>query len=216
MRINEVEKLVGVTKKNIRFYEAEGLLSPPRSSANGYRDYGGGDVEALRRIKLLRKLGVPIEEIRRLQSGNQTVGDAMRRHQAVIDQDAENLSKARAVCGLMAQSGAAFWELDAAALLDQMEQMEQEGTRFMNKHKDDVRRRYVAPIVCAVLMAVMMIGFIWLMIWAFDADPAGAPPAPVLALLVGIPAAVIVGVAIALIQRLREIHGREEDDARRF
>ena len=32
MRINEVEALVGITKKNIRFYEAEGLLTPRRNS----------------------------------------------------------------------------------------------------------------------------------------------------------------------------------------
>ena len=99
MRINEVERLVGVTKKNIRFYEAEGLLTPRRSSENGYRDYAEADVEALRQIKLLRKLGVPIEEIRRLQSGRLTVADAMRRHQVTIDRDVENLTKARAVCG---------------------------------------------------------------------------------------------------------------------
>ena len=28
MKINEVEAAVGVTKKNIRFYEEEGLISP--------------------------------------------------------------------------------------------------------------------------------------------------------------------------------------------
>ena len=38
MKINEVEALVGIPKKNIRFYESEGLLKPERSS-NGYRDY---------------------------------------------------------------------------------------------------------------------------------------------------------------------------------
>ena len=37
MKINEVEALVGITRKNIRFYEAEGLLSPRRNSQNGYR-----------------------------------------------------------------------------------------------------------------------------------------------------------------------------------
>ena len=57
MKINEVEALVGITRKNIRFYEAEGLLSPRRNSQNGYRDYGETEVEVLRRIKLLRKLG---------------------------------------------------------------------------------------------------------------------------------------------------------------
>ena len=40
LKINEVEALVGITRKNIRFYEAEGLLSPRRNSQNGYRDYG--------------------------------------------------------------------------------------------------------------------------------------------------------------------------------
>ena len=80
MKINEVEALVGITRKNIRFYEAEGLLSPRRNSQNGYRDYGETEVEVLRRIKLLRKLGLPLEEIRQMQHGAYTVGDGMRRH----------------------------------------------------------------------------------------------------------------------------------------
>ena len=37
MKINEVEALVGITRKNIRFYEAEGLLSP-RLLAEGLRN----------------------------------------------------------------------------------------------------------------------------------------------------------------------------------
>lgn len=75
MKINEVEALVGITKKNIRFYEAEGLLTPRRNSDNGYRDYGEAEVEVLRRIKLLRKLGLPLEEIRQMLSGTHTLGD---------------------------------------------------------------------------------------------------------------------------------------------
>ena len=58
MKINEVEAAVGVTKKNIRFYEEEGLISPSREPGNGYRSYSQADVERLRRIKLLRKLDV--------------------------------------------------------------------------------------------------------------------------------------------------------------
>ena len=56
MKINEVEALVGITKKNIRFYEEQGLLSPRRNSENGYRDYGQEEVDTLRQIKLLRKI----------------------------------------------------------------------------------------------------------------------------------------------------------------
>ena len=73
VKINEVETLAGITKKNIRFYEAQGLLSPARNSENGYRDYGEEDVRVLRRIKLFRKMGLPIEEIRQMFAGVHTV-----------------------------------------------------------------------------------------------------------------------------------------------
>ena len=69
MRINEVERRVGVSKKNIRFYEEEGLLKPGRNAENGYREYSEADVEQLLKIRLLRQLSVPLEEIRRLQTG---------------------------------------------------------------------------------------------------------------------------------------------------
>ena len=48
MKINEVEAQVGVTKKNIRFYEEQGLLKPGRNLQNGYREYGDREVEQLR------------------------------------------------------------------------------------------------------------------------------------------------------------------------
>ena len=69
MKINEVEAAVGVTKKNIRFYEEEGLITPSREPGNGYRSYSQADVERLRRIKLLRKLDVPLAEIREMLEG---------------------------------------------------------------------------------------------------------------------------------------------------
>ena len=56
MRINEVERRVGVSKKNIRFYEEEGLLKPGRNAENGYREYSEADVEQLLKIRLLRQL----------------------------------------------------------------------------------------------------------------------------------------------------------------
>ena len=40
MKINEVETLAGITKKNIRFYVKQGLSAPKRNAENGYREYG--------------------------------------------------------------------------------------------------------------------------------------------------------------------------------
>ena len=217
LKINEVEALVGITKKNIRFYESEGLLTPRRNSENGYRDYGEADVETLRRIKLLRKLGVPLEEIRQMQSGIHTVGDGMRRHLVSLERDRANLEAAAHLCAELQDSNDRLEGLDAEALLERMEQMEQGGTTFMNKQKHDTkRRRYVAPVVMAFLMFLLMGACIWLVLWAYAADPAGAPPLPLLALIAAIPAVVILGVAAALVLRIREIRNGEEDDAKKY
>lgn len=37
MNINELERLTGITKQNIRFYEKKELLHPARNSINNYR-----------------------------------------------------------------------------------------------------------------------------------------------------------------------------------
>ena len=216
MKINEVEALVGITKKNIRFYEAEGLLTPRRNSENGYRDYGEAEVDALRRIKLLRKLGVPLEEIRQMQSGAHTVGDGMRRHLVTLERERKNLEAAARLCGELTDSQEKLDALDVGALLEQMAQMEQSGTTFQNKQTQDIRARYVAPVVITVLMVLLMLGLIWLFLWAFETDPAGAPPLPLLAVFLAIPAIVALGVVAALVQRVREIGKREIDDAKRF
>ena len=42
MKINEVEQVVGITRKNIRFYEEQGLIAPKRQIENGYRNYSEG------------------------------------------------------------------------------------------------------------------------------------------------------------------------------
>ena len=49
MTIKEIETRSGMTRANIRFYEAEGLLSPERCE-NGYRDYSEEDLKVLKRI----------------------------------------------------------------------------------------------------------------------------------------------------------------------
>ena len=112
MKINEVEALVGITRKNIRFYEAEGLLSPRRNSQNGYRDYGETEVEVLRRIKLLRKLGLPLEEIRQMQHGAYTVGDGMRRHLVSLERERQNLEAAIRFCGTLTDRRERLEELE--------------------------------------------------------------------------------------------------------
>ena len=216
MKINEVEALVGITKKNIRFYEEKGLLAPGRNSENGYRDYGEAEVAMLRRIKLLRKLGVPIEEIRRMREGTQTVGDGLRRHLVTLERERRNLDEAVRLCGLLQTCETPLSELDAEGFLQEVESLERAGTTFHNQQKRDVRTRYVAPVVITVLFVALMAGAIGLFLWAILMDPEESPPLPLIAVTIAVPALMIVGVVYALVLRIREIGKGEIDDAKRY
>ena len=77
MKIYEGEAAWGGTKKNIRFYDEVGLISPRREPSTGYRSDSEADVERLRRIKLLRKLDVPLAEIREMLEGQRTLAEGM-------------------------------------------------------------------------------------------------------------------------------------------
>ena len=217
MKINEVENLVGVTRRNIRFYEKEGLLAPARNSQNGYREYGEQEGEELKKIKLLRKLGVPLDEIRRLQEGNGTVADGMRRHIITLEREQQDLIQAMALCSRMKDQEVRLTELNAEAWLAEMEELERMGTTFQNKYKGDIKAtRYVSSTVAAVVFIALMAAVIGLMVWAFTLDPADAPPVALMAALVAIPGVLILGTVLALVQRWREIRRGEEDEARKY
>jgi len=216
MKINEVETLAGITKKNIRFYEQQGLLSPVRNKENGYRDYGDADVEILRRIKLFRKLGVPIEEIRQMFSGSQTVADCMRRHLVSLERDRRNLEQALSLCNELQNLDIPAEQLDCQEILSRMEQMEKSGTAFSNRQKQDVRMLYVAPVAVTIVMVALMAAFAGIIIWAFFVSPEDAPPLWFIMIIVAVLAAVAFGVVLALYQRIKEIMKGEVDDAKNY
>ena len=151
-----------------------------------------------------------------MQSGNFTVGDSMRRHLITLEREQENLRSAAVLCADLTNCSEKLDALDAQVLLTQMEQMEQEGTTFMDKQKLDTKRQYIAPVIAAIVMTILMTGLIWLFLWAFKTDPLGAPPLPLLALFIIIPVLVILGVVIAMVQRLRELGKNEAADAKHY
>ncbi len=217
LKINEVEKAVGITVKNIRFYESQGLLSPRRNSANGYREYGPEEVETLRQIKLLRKLGVPLEEIRQMQQGSMTLADAMRRHLVSLARERESVEQAMALCSMLQDREGMLSDLDTEEVLEQIRKREEEGATFVNKQRWDVRsRRYLGSIGAAVGMVLLMLGTMALLLWAFLSEPGEGAPLAVMAVTLAIPAVVIFGVVLAIRERLREIGKGEIDDAKGY
>ena len=66
------------------------------------------------------------------------------------------------------------------------------------------------------LTVLLMAGLMALMLWAFAIDASDAPPLPLVIVLVALPAVVILGVLLALYQRVKEIQKGEVDDAKNY
>ncbi|MDQ2707059.1 MAG: heavy metal-responsive transcriptional regulator [Actinomycetota bacterium] len=64
LTIGQAAQVVGLTRKAIRVYEAQGLLPAAERSSAGYRLYTASDVELLTFIRRARSLGLHLGDIR--------------------------------------------------------------------------------------------------------------------------------------------------------
>ena len=217
MKINEVEAAVGVTKKNIRFYEEEGLISPSREPGNGYRSYSQADVERLRRIKLLRKLDVPLAEIREMLEGQRTLAEGMSQQLERLRSRRADLEEAIGFCTLLQQENGPLEQLDVEQTLARLTAKEEQGVSFVNIEQTDRKAERVrGALVGAGLFTALMLFIIGIMVWASCVDPEETPPLPLLVVLFGIPAGCIIGTLKVLVDRLKEIGKGEEDAYRNY
>lgn len=214
MKIYQVEELVGITKKNIRFYEDQKLLCPKRNPQNDYREYSLEDVRQLEKIKLLRKLSVPIEEIRLIETGKLSLTQSMNRQIERIEKEEQNAELMKELCARLRDETTDLKTLNASFYLSEMDKMESQGTKFKDIQKEDINRKKKSGAVAAagVFCLILIISFI-ATLFVYRAEPKILGPVIVTGLiLIGL----VVGIIIALIQRIKEINGGEEYDARNY
>lgn len=69
--VNEFSKIVGISSRNIRYYDDIGLFKSSGTLENGYRYYTIDKIEEIYIINYFRHLGIPIKEIKQhLQNRN--------------------------------------------------------------------------------------------------------------------------------------------------
>ena len=213
MKIKQVEELVGITKKNIRFYEEQGLLSVARAE-NGYREYHEEDIKRLQKIKLLRKVDISIEEMKKLFEGKESLEQCLELHVRELEHRREDLQKMQELCEGMMREHLSLDSLDAENCLEDIEQLEKEGARFMNVNKTDVRRKKRTGALAGAAVMIALMGFlVGLMLWANTQEPL---PSGMLAVLIAIPVVICIGILAALAGRMTEIEGGEEDEASKY
>ena len=99
MKIKEVSEKTGLTKKTIRYYEAEGLLNPEKQWQNGreYRNYSEQDIFQLEKIAALRRARFSVEEIRHIESVPEDIPAVFQSYRQRLQQEQRDLSSILAI-----------------------------------------------------------------------------------------------------------------------
>ena len=77
MTIKQLEQELEIPRATIRFYEKERLIAPKRSD-NSYREYSDEDVAVLKKVIILRKIGLSVADIKMVLDGGPLQFSRMR------------------------------------------------------------------------------------------------------------------------------------------
>lgn len=93
MKIQEVCKKTGYTKRTIHFYITEGLLAPVLDKPNGHYEFTMKDCEHLMLIRILRNAGFSIPSIRSLLNNPETIGYFLNQRIKAIQKEQKHLEQ---------------------------------------------------------------------------------------------------------------------------
>lgn len=140
MFIKEVEKITGITGKNIRFYEQEGMLNPTRDKQNRYRNYSEDEVQILKEIKLLRKFDIPLKDIKSIQNKTLSLNECMEQNISFLCEKKNKLIKAIELCQEINKNELQLSTMNVDSYLDKIEVMEKNGVNFADIARDFITK----------------------------------------------------------------------------
>ena len=97
MTIKELEQQLEIPRATIRFYEKENLITPKRGE-NSYREYSEDDVVTLKKIIILRKIGLSVSDIKNLLDGTSSLQPLLDKNISDLQKQIKELEGAISVC----------------------------------------------------------------------------------------------------------------------
>lgn len=125
MNAKQAEQCTGISRRNLRFYEQQGLIHPARNPGNDYRDYSQQDIEALKLIRALRMLDTPLEDIAACLRGDVPVTQLAAAQEARLRQQRKELDISIGFCRKLQASDT----VDASFVDGLLQLMDQPETR---------------------------------------------------------------------------------------
>lgn len=82
--INTVCQMLGTTSRTLRFYEEKGIITSTEVPFSSRRHYSAEQMEHIKKVLVLRALGLSVARIRKLQEGNVELSDVILEHKAEL------------------------------------------------------------------------------------------------------------------------------------
>jgi len=172
--VSTVSKSLGVSSRMLRYYEQIGLIESQRMEGYAYRAYDESAIRRLRQIIILRKLRVPVKQIRDIFRNSDAVSvvEIFERNISELDEQITALATVKAILNQLVHElhekanvnlqldylgdNSVFSIVDSISLPKNIIQEEKTmgdlttANESLNKLKDsDVRIVYVAPMTVA-------------------------------------------------------------------
>ena len=210
MFINEVENIVKLSKKAIRYYEQEGLINPERNQNNDYRQYTEEDLNKLKIIKFLRELGVPISDLKKLNNHELSLQECLKDRITKIENEEGNYHKVKNMCLEIIKANDTYENIDITNYFQNINILNKEGFT-MKEIKSNKKKKIIGAVLSSLIFGLfflitaivfIVMGYVeHLMIFYL------------FSLLFLIP---FIAIVVNLIKRIEEINGGEEDEASKY
>ncbi len=129
MKINDIERLLNISRANIRFYEKEGLISPERNS-NGYRNYTDTDIAQLKRIIVFRKIGISISDIEKIFNSEVSLNEIIESNINELEKQISELNGALSLSKEIVQEKINIESFDEELYFNKINEEEKDGNKF--------------------------------------------------------------------------------------
>ena len=173
--INEVCKMLDTTSRTIRYYEQLGLIKTVRQSNTAPRRLDEENIERLRRIRFLRKLGIGLDEIGGVIDSDEKAAELIKlKKAALVAEINELVGRANLLTEVIAavEQGENIYETDKRLNMppdhEEMLRIAGECTRLILEHRFEELQGYLDEDMRQMLPELLEVG------WNVHIKPCGA------------------------------------------
>ena len=214
MQIHEIESKTRLTKKSIRYYEEEGLISPKRNALNDYREYDENDLNTLKLIKFLRELNIPTNDIKKLHNNTLTLEECMNDRIKKIDEEQKNYDTIKNMCLEISKNKDTYQNINISKYSLTMNILNKKGFTMKDTSKKHTKK-IMGAIISSLSFSFIFI-FIISLISYFQFTESDKIPWFIYWAIMILLAFPILSIIVNLIKRIIEIKGGEEDEASKY